>query len=63
MIATALSLLKVKKELIVGYTAVVVGAGVMIALRDDAVLNKKIEIMNISLIGQKINLKLRSMKR
>ena len=40
-IASALSLLKVSKENIVGFTAVVVGAGLMIALKDKDDLNKK----------------------
>ena len=40
-IASFLSLLKVAKENIVGFTAVVVGAGLMIALKDEDDLNKK----------------------
>ena len=40
-IASSLSLLKVSKENIVGFTAVVVGAGLMIALKDEDDLNKK----------------------
>ena len=40
-IASSLSLLKVSKENIVGFTAVVVGAGLMIALKDKDDLNKK----------------------
>jgi len=40
--AAGLSLLKVNKDLVVGSTAVVVGAGLMIALRDSKDLNKKI---------------------
>ncbi len=39
--ATGLSLLKVNKDLIVGSTAVVVGAGLMIALKDKNDLNLK----------------------
>ncbi|AIQ96580.1 tetratricopeptide repeat protein [Prochlorococcus sp. MIT 0801] len=39
--ATGLSLLKVNKDLVVGSTAVVVGAGLMIALKDKIELNKK----------------------
>ena len=37
--ATGLSLLKVNKDLVVGSTAVVVGAGLMIALKDQEDLN------------------------
>ena len=40
-IASSLSLLKVSKENIVGFTAVVVGAGLMIALKDKNDLNIK----------------------
>ena len=40
-IASSLSLLKVGKENIVGFTAVVLGAGLMIALKDEDDLNKK----------------------
>ena len=40
-IASSLSLLKFSKENIVGFTAVVVGAGLMIALKDKDDLNKK----------------------
>ncbi len=40
--ATGLSLLKVNKDLIVGSTAVVVGAGLMIALRDEDNPDKKV---------------------
>ncbi len=40
--ASGLSLLKVNKDLIVGSTAVVVGAGLMISLKDEKDLNKKI---------------------
>lgn len=40
-IASSLSLLKVSKEKIVGFTAVVVGTGLMIALKDEDDLNKK----------------------
>ncbi len=39
--ATGLSLLKVNKDLVVGITAVVVGAGLMIALKDKNELNTK----------------------
>ena len=39
--ATGLSLLKVKKDLVVGSTAVVVGAGLMIAFKDKNELNTK----------------------
>ena len=39
--ATGLSLLKVNKDLVVGSTAVVVGAGLMIALKDKNKLNTK----------------------
>ena len=41
--ATGLSLLKVNKDFVVGSTAVVVGAGLMVALRDEDDLNKKIK--------------------
>ena len=40
-IASSLSVLKVGKENIVGFTAVVLGAGLMIALKDEDDLNKK----------------------
>ncbi len=39
--ATGLSLLKVNKDLVVGSTAVVIGAGLMVALRDKNDLNTK----------------------
>lgn len=39
--ATGLSLLKVNKDLVVGSTAVVVGAGLMIALQGKNELNTK----------------------
>ena len=41
--ATGLSLLKVNKDLVVGSTAVVVGAGLMIALKDQEDLNDSSE--------------------
>ena len=37
--ATGLSLLKVNKDLVVGSTAVVIGAGLMVSLRDKNDLN------------------------
>ncbi len=40
--ATGLSMLKINKEVVIGSTAVVIGAGLMIALRDRNNLNKKI---------------------
>ena len=39
--ATALSLLKVNKDLVVGFTAVVIGTGLMVALSDKNDLNTK----------------------
>ena len=40
--ATGLSMLKINKEVVIGSTAVVISAGLMIALRDRNDLNKKI---------------------
>ena len=42
--ATSLFLLKVNKDLILGSTAVVVGAGLMIALRDEEELIKSSKV-------------------
>ncbi len=39
--ATGLSLLKVNKDLVVGSTAVVIGTGLMVALKDKNDLNTK----------------------
>ena len=40
--AAGLSLLKVNKDLVIGSTAVVVGAGLMISLKDKNELNTKV---------------------
>ena len=39
--ATGLSLLKVNKDLVIGSTAVVIGAGLMIALKEKNTINTK----------------------
>ena len=60
----SLSLLKVGKEYdVIGFTLLVVGVELMIALKDEDNLNKKVRDYEYFLIDHKMNLRLRIMKR
>ena len=61
--AAGLSLLNVNKDFVIGSTAVVMGAGLMIALNKKNNLNIKVRDYEYFLIEQKTNLNLQTMKR
>ena len=61
--AADLSLLKVNKDLVVGFTAVVVGAGLMISLKVKNDKNLEARNSEYFLIEHKINLNLQNIKR
>ena len=61
--AAGLSLLNVNKDFVIGSTAVVMGAGLMIALNEKNNLNIKVRDYEYFFIEHKINLNLQIMKR